>query len=195
MKNFISLALPVIALPFFLGGCAGYQLGAVKPSSLSGVDRLFIPPFKNDTLEPRISSLVTNAVIKQIQLDGTYQVSRKFEADAILRGRIDRIRKYQLRSVRQNTLKSQELGLYLYIDWFLEDPQTGQRITTKLAHDEIEPKEVRYGDEVFRISPGAVIGDTIQFVDQSYQVGERNAIAVAAEDAAKKLVSQLSNGW
>jgi hypothetical protein len=40
-----------------------------------------------------------------------------------------------------------------------------------------------------------VIGETIQFVDASYQVGERNAFSVVAEDAADKIVSQLANGW
>jgi hypothetical protein len=32
-------------------------------------------------------------------------------------------------------------------------------------------------------------------VDPSFQVGERNALAVVAEDAADKLVSYLANGW
>ncbi len=38
-------------------------------------------------------------------------------------------------------------------------------------------KEVVYGAR-----QGTVIGETIQFVDASYQVGERNALSVAAED-------------
>ncbi len=196
MNKLVAPALALVAIALVMAGCAGYQLGAVKPSSLAGVDRLFIPPFKNDTLEPRVSSLVTNAVIKQIQLDGTYRVTGRNEADAILRGRIQRIRKFQLRSFRDDTLRSQELGLYLYIDWFLEDPRTGERITVKLDEEFADgEKEVRYGDEVFRPQMGVVVGDTIQFVDPSFQVGERNAIAVAAEDAAKKLVYQLSQGW
>ena len=54
-----------------LSGCAGYQLGEVKPSVYAGINNLSVPIFRNDTLEPRLSSLVTNAVIKEIQADGT----------------------------------------------------------------------------------------------------------------------------
>lgn len=192
MKKLITQALLSIILLFFFAGCAGYQLGAVKPSAYSGVHNIFVPPFKNDTLEPRISNLITNAVLKEMQLDGTYKVSRKFEADAILRGRIEKITKYQLRGVRTDTLRSQELGLYMYVSWFLEDPKTGERIHCKT---DCEPKDVKYGSEVIKVRPGVIIGDTIQFVDASYQVGERNAVAVAAEDAARKLVDQMSEGW
>ncbi len=192
MKKLILPVFFAICLIAFFVGCAGYQLGAVKPSAYSGIERIFIPPFQNETLEPRISSLVTNAVLKQIQLDGTYKVARKDDADAILKGTIERITKYQLRGVRTDTIRSQELGLYLYIRWHLEDPITGKQIEVKNG---CAPEEVKYGSDTFRIVPGVVVGDTIQFVDPSYQVGERNAIAVAAEDAAKKLVDQLSEGW
>jgi Lipopolysaccharide-assembly len=192
MKKLILQALFASSLLILMTGCAGYQLGAVKPAAYAGIDRIFVPPFKNDTLEPRISSLVTNAVLKQIQLDGTYKVSQREDADAILRGCIERISKFQLRGVRTDTIRSQELGLYLYVRWYLECPVTGKQIEVK---NNCTPEEVKYGTETYRIVPGVVVGDTIQFVDPSYQVGERNAIAVAAEDAAKKLVDQLSEGW
>ena len=187
-------------LPWFLflallfPGCAGYQLGAVKPSAYEKVDRVFVPPFKNNTLEPRISNLVTNAVLKQMQVDGTYKVSTRSKCDAILEGTIERIHKYQLRGLRTDTIRSQELGLYLYIKWRLVDPDTGQEIA-RHCDSYKEPETVIYGDESVTVSPGTVVGDTIQFVDASFQVGERNALAVAAEDAAKKLIDQMSEGW
>ncbi|MDF1751309.1 MAG: LPS assembly lipoprotein LptE [Verrucomicrobiales bacterium] len=192
MRMLIIRALLAVLLIASFAGCAGYQLGAVKPSAYANIDKIFVPPFKNDTLEPRISSLVTSAVLKEIQMDGTYQVAKRHDADAILRGRVERITKYQLRGVRTETLRSQELGLYLYIRWYLEDPSTGQEITMK---NDLEAKDVTLGDETIRVVPGVVVGSTIQFVDASYQVGERNAVAVAAEDAAKKLVDQMSEGW
>ncbi len=52
-----------------------------------------MPPFKNQTLEPRLSSLVTNAVITELQADGTYQVSTRESADAVMVGTIRRIEK------------------------------------------------------------------------------------------------------
>ncbi|MDF1850301.1 MAG: LPS assembly lipoprotein LptE [Verrucomicrobiales bacterium] len=179
-----------------ISGCAGYQLGEVKPSALAGIDRIHVPPFKNSTLEPRLSSLVTNAVLKEIQADGTYKVTNRTNCDAILVGEITRIQKSQLRAVRNDTLQSQELSVYLYIEYHLEDPATGQRIDSTATPSKYGSDEKSTGDEdVYLSRQGAVTGRTIQFVDPSFQVGERNALSVAAQDAATKLVSQIADGW
>lgn len=180
----------------FLSGCAGYQLGEVKPASYAGIDNLHIPPFKNLTLEPRLSSLVTNAVLKEVQADGTYKVTNRANADAVLVAEIREVRKNQLRAVRTDTLQSQELRLFLYVDFHLEDPITGRRIESTVPDTEDAAKFGKTeGNEVIRARQGRVVGDTIQFVDESFQIGERNALAVASEDLADKLVSQLANGW
>lgn len=179
-----------------ISGCAGYQLGEVKPSALAGIDRIHVPPFKNSTLEPRLSSLVTNAVLKEIQADGTYKVTNRTNCDAILVGEITRIKKSQLRAVRNDTLQSQELSAYLYIKYHLEDPATGQRIDSTATPSKYGSDEKSTGDEdVYLSRQRAVTGRSIQFVDPSFQVGERNALSVAAQDAATKLVSQIADGW
>lgn len=178
------------------GGCNGYRLGDVKPSSYAGIDRIHIPVFRNETLHPRLSSLVTNAVLKEIQADGTYTVSNRANSDAVLVGTIHNVDQYQLRAVRTDTLQSQELLLYLFVDFHLEDPNTGEKISSTAPRGAPfgKTKEVE-DDEVVMGFQGRVYGETIQFVDRSFQVGERNALSMAAEDLAEKLVSQLSNGW
>jgi hypothetical protein len=206
MKFRISSLSFVALAGLFLSGCAGYQLGEVKPGTYKGIEKIHVPPFKNLTLEPRLSSLVTNAVLVEMQADGTYQVATRENCDAVLVGTIKEIRKRQLRAVRTDTLRSRELSLYLYVDFHLEDPVTGARIG-KRGDDENgdgsedmvvveEPVDGKAGEEtVYGARQGLVIGETIQFVDASYQVGERSAFSVVAEDAADKLVSQLANGW
>jgi len=201
--SLFSLALTGL----FLSGCAGYQLGEVKPGTYMGIEKIHVPPFKNLTLEPRLSSLVTNAVLTELQADGTYQVATRESCDAVLVGTIREIRKRQLRAVRTDTLRSRELSLYLYVDFHLEDPTTGQRIGKRgddengdggddeVAEEE-EPVDGKAGEDVvYGARQGLVIGETIQFVDASYQVGERSALSVVSEDVADKLVSQLANGW
>ncbi len=178
-----------------LSGCAGYELGNVKPSVYAGIDNIHIPVFKNDTLEPRLSSLVTNAVIKEIQADGTYRVSNRGSADAVLVGRITKIDKQQLRAARTDTLKSQELSVYLYLDFRLEDPVTGEEIRSTVPQEDSPKEKQTEMDPPIYSHQGSVVGSTIQFVDASFQVGERAALSVAAEDGAKKLVSYLANGW
>jgi hypothetical protein len=198
--RFLSLIWFALAATLF-GGCAGYQLGDVKPGVYADISKIHVPPFKNQTLEPRLSSLVTNAVITELQADGTYQVSTRESADAVLVGTIRRIEKRQLRAVRTDTLRSQELSLYLFVEFHLEDPDTGARIDGVPDRDRdsdasaAEPAATGSDGDVIGARQGLVIGDTIQFVDPSFQVGERNAFAVVAEDVADKLVSYLANGW
>jgi hypothetical protein len=206
MKFRIFSLFPLALAGLFLSGCAGYQLGEVKPGTYKGIEKIHVPPFKNLTLEPRLSSLVTNAVLIELQGDGTYQVATRENCDAVLVGTIREIRKRQLRAVRTDTLRSRELSLFLYVDFHLEDPKTGHRIGERgddengdgTYDDVIEeaPADGKMGEEVvYGARQGLVIGETIQFVDASYQVGERSALAVVSENVADKLVSQLANGW
>lgn len=198
MKPSIFLSLVSGLSVLLFTGCAGYQLGEVKPGIYRDIKKIHVPPFKNLTLEPRFSSLVTNAVLAELQADGTYEVASRANCDAVLVGQIRRVDKYQLRAVRNDTLKSRELSLYLIVDFHLENPRTGARIEERAASGSIEvptDDKLSAADETLGARQGQVIGDTIQFVDPSFRVGERNALAFVAEDLADKLVSQLANGW
>lgn len=198
MNRFLFLLLPCCFALVGLTGCAGYQLGDVKPSAYEGINNLHVPIFKNRTLEPRISSLVTNAVLKELHVDGTYKVTNRSNADAVLVGEIREIRKAQLRSQRFDTLSSQELQVTLYIDFRLEDPVTGKVITNTSVSRAMpvgDKDKAANRDEVILARQGQVTGQTIQYVDASFQTAETSAFSVAAQDAAGKLVSQLANGF
>ena len=193
-RLFSALALSLL-FGLFTSGCQ-YELGDVKPSYYAGINNIHVPIFKNHTLEPRLSSLVTNAVLKEIQADSTYTVTKRSSCDAVLVGDIREVKKRQLRSDPNDTLESQELVLFLYIDFHLEDPNTGRRIESTAVEGDFYGKSKQIeGEEVIKAGQGRVIGETIQFVDPSYQVGERNALSLAAQDLATKLVSQLANCW
>ena len=185
------------AAALFLSGCAGYELGDANPSAYAGINNLHVPTFKNETLEPRLSSLVTNAVVRELQADGTYRISNHANADAVLVGQITQIQKTQLRAARTDTLESQELRMLLYVRFHLEDPVTGEAIRSALPEQAEQDSFNDRGIEEKPIyaSQGQVVGTTIQFVDPNFQVGERNALSIAAQDAATKMVGILANGW
>lgn len=198
MKSSILSVIVSGITALFFSGCAGYQLGEIKPGIYRDIEKLHVPPFKNLTLEPRLSSLLTNAVLADLQSDGTYKVASRENCDAVLVGQIRQIEKRQLRAVRTDTLKSREFSLYLIVDFHLENPVTGARIGDRGERGEIElPADDKLSEEndVFGARQGRVVGETIQFVDPSFQVGERNALSFVAKDLADKLVSQLANGW
>jgi len=203
--NRLLFLLPVCCLALVglvglvgLTGCAGYQLGDVKPSAYEGINNLHVPIFRNKTLEPRLSSLVTNAVLKELHVDGTYKITNRSNSDAVLVGVIRNISKAQLRSQRFDTLSSQELQVTLFVDFHLENPTTGEviRNTALTRATQVGDKsKVSNTDHIVMAHQGTVTGQTIQFVDASFQTAERSAFSAAAQDAASKLVSHLANGF
>ena len=165
-------ALLATLICFALGGCLGYHIGPVKPYYLRDVHTIAVPTFKNHTLVPRIDVLVTDTVIKQLQQDGTYQITNGDKADATLTGEISRITRAPARSVRGNVLATTEFSLWLVVKFSLTD---------------------RAGKQL--VPPNDVIGTTTFFVSSDVTSDERQALPLATEDLANRLVTQISEGW
>ena len=165
-------ALAPLLLAFLLGGCAGYKLGPATPGYLRNVHAIAIPTFSNTTLVPRIEVLVTNTVIKQFQQDGTFKIANESAADAVLKCEITGVNRSPARSVRGNVLSTTEFNLTLTVKYTL----TGR-------------------DGKVLGSPGGVAGSTSFFVGTDVSTDERQALPLAAEEMARHLVSQLSEGW
>jgi hypothetical protein len=161
-----------------MSGCAGYQIGPIKPKPMASVQTIAVPTFKNETLEPRVEVLLAGAVIKQLQQDGTYRVVRENEADAILEGRLVEIRRRPARSVRGNVLQTREYTLELHVDYVVSDRATGRKI---------EDRTVTGTTSFFVSGSSTIAADVTQ--------DERQALPIAAEDLAVRLVSQISEGW
>lgn len=163
---------------FTLAGCAGYQAGPIKPTPMAKVNTIAVPTFKNDTLEPRVEVLLADGVIKQIQQDGTYKIAREDSADAILEGKLEEIERRPTRSVRGNVLLTREYELLLRIRYTLTNRVTGEQIQTR---------SVTGKTNFFVSGTNALAADVNQ--------DERQALPLAIEDAATRLVSQISEGW
>jgi hypothetical protein len=116
--------------------------------------------------------LATTTVIKQIQQDGTYEVTGVDHSDAIVEGVISNVQRYRARYLTGNVLASYEYKLQLTIHVQVVRPTTGELLG---QHD--------------------VIGTSSFFTGSDIAVQERQAIPQAVEDAAAQLVSYLSEGW
>lgn len=169
MKRWLLALLPALALT--LTGCAGYQIGSSKPTHLQNVTKLYVPTFTNKTLEPRLAVLVTDAVIKQIQLSGAYQIVPQDQAEATLEGVISDVERSQWRAVRTNTLRTSSLLCRLRTDYKIVDT-TGAKLHT-----------------------GRVLGESYVVLDPNYQTSERQAFSEAAERMSVTLADEISNGW
>ena len=155
-----------------LSGCLGYHVGPVKPYYLRDVHTIAVPTFKNGTLVPRIEVLATDTVIKQLQQDGTFQIVGGDKADATLNGEVFRILRIPARSVRGNVLATSEFALSLTLKYSLTGPN-GQPLAP----------------------PSEAVGSTSFFVTSDVTTDERQALPLATEDLATRLVTQLSEGW
>jgi Lipopolysaccharide-assembly len=163
---------------FTLAGCAGYHAGPIKPTPMAKVSTIAVQTFKNDTLEPRIEVLIADGVIKQIQQDGTYKIAREDVADVILDGTLEEIERRPARSVRGNALLTREYELLIRIRYRVADRVTGKQI---------ENRAVTGKTSFFVSGTNALAADVNQ--------DERQALPLAIEDAAVRLVSQISEGW
>ena len=174
----MRLALLAPAFALLLGGCAGYHIGPVKPARFDGVKTLAVNTFKNDTLQPRVEVLLANAVIKQIQQDGTYKVADEANADALLEGTLEEIRRRPSRYVRGNVLQTREFTLQIRVKY-----KVTQRGTGKV----LDERTVNGTTSFFVSGSGSVAVDVNQ--------DELQAFPLAAEEMAVRLVSQISEGW
>lgn len=79
----------VLLLLLCLSGC-GY-----KPFSpiTEGITNIYIPTFKNSTYQPGVSAIVTDALTREITLDGTFKLTDKDNAQAMLTGEVTRFKR------------------------------------------------------------------------------------------------------
>jgi len=168
----VKKAFTTFLLGLFLSGCAGYHLGPATPAYLRQIHSIAVPTFRNNTLVPRIEALVSGAVIKQFQQDGTFRIANEDHADAVLKGEVVAVGRTPARSVRGNVLATTEFNLVLRVRY------------TLLGRD---------GKTL--AGPLEAAGTTSFFVGQDVNTDERQALPLAAQELAGHLVSQLSEGW
>lgn len=173
-----------------LPGCAGYHLGPVKPSAMAHVQKLAVPSFKNSTLEPRLEVLMANALIKQIQQDGSYQITSEKDAEAVIEGTIDRIERTPLRGSRSNSNSNTTQNTYA--DFYQ---------TTEFSLDIMVSIKVVEKKSGVTLASRNTKGSASFFVSganprtANVNRDELQALPQAAEDAAVRLTSYLSEGW
>lgn len=174
----ITRLVPGLAGMLALAGCAGYHMGPIKPTPMAQVSTIAVPTFHNDTLEPRVEVALANVITKQIQQDGTYRVTDEKSADAVLEGSLQEIERRPERSVRGNVLLTREYSLIARVKYRVVNRSTGRELMNRTIT----------GRTTFFVSgSNALAADVLQ--------DERQALPLAFEDLAVRLVSQISEGW
>jgi hypothetical protein len=129
--------------------------------------------FTNGTQEPRAEALATTAVTDAIVRDGTYRLADRGSADAVLEGKLVRIRYSTLRGSRLDSLLAEELTNEVMIEWTLRDAKDPTKI----------------------LATGSSVGQSSFFVDSNLQTARRNALPDAFGRAGANLVSRIASGY
>ena len=167
--------LAATTLPILLGAasCTGYHAGAPRPAALSGVQRISVPMFANDTQHPRAEAIATSAVANALLQEGAFRLSSTDAADAILEGKVSSIRYSPLRGTRLNPQLAEEFYNTITLTWTLRDAKNPTRI----------------------LASGSSEGTSQLFRDPNLQTARHNALDDALERAADSLVSKISHGY
>ena len=164
-----------LPLLFLIGACANYKMGSTpKGGGLQDVRVLYVPTVINETDETAVPGPVTNAILQQIDRDGTFRHARKDESDAILEVTVRKIERSPIQQSVEQYLTTLQYQLTLTLEYRVYSMK--------------DKKEV--------ISKTSVSGYTTFFVQGDQTESQRQALPLAAESAAQNLVTALANrGW
>lgn len=165
----------LLLLGLLLAGCANYKMGNTpKGAGLTNVRLLYVPTAQNETDETAVPGPVTNAILQEIDRDGTFRHARKDECDAILEVTVKRIERSAIRQSTAQFLTTLQFQLLLTLEYRLYDVK--------------EKKEI--------IPKTLVVGTTTFFVQGDQTESQRQALPLAAQNAAQNLITALANrGW
>lgn len=164
--------LSLMVLGFLLNGC-GYRLGNVVGENMRDVRTIYLPVVRNKTLEPNIHMIMTNELARRINNDGTFALGPEKGSDAIMEVSIVGVERQSLRRSITDVSDVEEMRITLTCEVTVTNLRRGERVLNKRL----------------------VSGSTDFFIQQNQQEAERQAIPLAAEDAAKKIIALIAEGW
>lgn len=145
-----------------------------KGAGFEDIRILYVPTAANETDETAVPGPVTNAILQEIDRDGTFRHARKDEADAILEVTVKRIERSPIQQSVEQYLTTLQYQLTLTLEYRVYSMK--------------DKKEV--------IGKTMVSGYTTFFVQGDQTESQRQALPLAAQNAAQNLVTSLSSrGW
>lgn len=159
-------ALALLLLP----GCASYKLGSMLPDDISSV---YVPTIINQSNEPLVESTITQAVVVQLQRDGSLEVLGKNQADAELS---ITLHSYELSPIGYNRDRETQADEYRAL-------LTASVMMTRKTDGKVIAENPRIrGDATFPFS-------------SDLTTTKREALPLAAADLAHDIVEFIVEAW
>lgn len=183
MPPFSSLLrFALLGAIMLLAACAGYRVGNQKPAALENIASLAVSPLENHSYEPNLSIKLANFIAQRIQSDGTFTLESQNRADATIEGTIEAVERLPVSSGTMNrgrdTLLTSEYLLSVRIAYTVKQKVTG--------------KSLKQGKVTGTTSFFIPSGDLRSADIPNYS---RQALPIALDQAASKIVSAISEGW
>lgn len=151
-------------------GCAGYRVG--PPSGLPAREKtVYVTPFSNRTLEPRLGEAVTQALRKRLSQEGTFKLVTRGSADIVVSGTLTQYSRQAVAYEHGDVITARDFEAILTARVIAEPTGGGPPLLDR---------DVR-GRATFRIGR-----------DQT--TSERLALPALAEDVARQITSLLADG-
>ncbi len=158
------------ALTLLFTGCAGYRLGPTN-GLVAGEKSVQIRPFINTTLEPRLTDAVTAQMRKELQRDGTFQLSTHGDPDLVMTGTLTRFHRDEVTLSSKDILTVRDYRLVLTAQVTVRERSTGKALLNQ-----------------------AVSGYTLVRVGADLTSAERQALPLLAGDLARNAIALLAEG-
>jgi Lipopolysaccharide-assembly len=159
----------LICAAALLTGCAAYHLGPVNGAT-AGAQSIEVQPFNNDTLEPRLTDAVTQALREKLQADGTYRLDTHGDGDIVVTGSIIRYRRQGLSYLNSDASTTQNYRVNMTAHVVARD-RSGKILLNK-----------------------DVTAYTLVNVGSDLASSERQATPLLAQDLAGKVAGLLTEG-
>ena len=169
MKKLVISALAASVL--LLSGC-GYRIGNLMHPQ---IESIAIAPVINETVAYNVGPQVRGLLCETFQQDGSLQLRRESNADCILYSRITSIKFYS--SSWSSTYDDQN---YLPTEW---------RVVVNIEYSVVIPGELK------PLKTGMATGSATFMTGADMEAGRTNGIRLAAFDAAKRIVHQVTEAW
>jgi hypothetical protein len=164
----LKIFLPA-AVAFALAGCASYHLGPNLDKD--GNHSVEVMPFNNQTLEPRLGDVFTQALRERLQVDGTYHLDTHGDGDIVISGVVTGYKRAGLGYSGTDAITPDNYRIEVIVHVVARERSTGKAL---LDRD--------------------VKGHTLVNVGQDLTSAERQAQPLLAEDLARNITELLAEG-
>ena len=170
MKKFFALSIAALTA-LCLCGC-GYRIGSLMHPQIHSIA---IAPVTNETVAYNVGPQVRGLLCETFQQDGSLQLRRESNADCILYARVTGI--HFKNSSWSSTYDDQN---YVPTEW---------TVSITIEYTVVIPGELK------PLARGKVKGSATFMTGADMEAGRTNGIRLAAFDAAKKIVHNVTEGW